>query len=315
MKNNIIAIDLGSNSLRFLKMNCETKEFVSEFQKTVKTADGLSKTGRIGEGALERVVATIKEAQAKMDFSDSAVKAVTTEAIRQADNGQEILDKIEAQTGIQFEIINGVDEATYALKAAKKRLELLGKKPKSFMLVDIGGGSTELIFHYSGEKDSEDKSFSKSFKVGIVTVTQRFKSIPEIANAIPVLMNPIRQYYNEVISLHGEVETFIATAGTPTTIAAMKLGMEYATYDAHKIHGTILTQKDLVNQLSRLLSMSEEDRTRTVGVGREDLIVSGVLIFEELYNISSFKESVVIDDGVREGVAFDACSSSKGYSF
>ena len=307
MKKYIIAIDLGSNSLRFLKMTCETKEVVGEFQKTVKTADGLATTGRISEGAQDRVISTIKEVQERMDFSDSRVKAVTTEAIRQADNGQEILDEIEVKTGVQFDIITAVDEATYALKAAKKRLELLGKKPKSFMLVDIGGGSTELIFHYYGKKDSEDKSFSKSFKVGIVTVTQRFKSISELAEAIPVLMNPLRQYYNEVVSQHGEVELFVATAGTPTTIAAMKLGMEYATYDAHKIHGTILTQKDLVMQLSALLMMSDENRTKAVGVGREDLIVSGVLIYEEFYSISGFKESLVIDDGVREGVAFSEC--------
>ena len=299
---NVIAIDLGSNSLRFLKMNCETKERRGELTKTVKTADGLASTGRISEGALERVIAAIKEAQEKIDFSDAEVKAVTTEAIRQASNGQEILNAIEKETAVKFEIINGVDEAKYALTAAKNRLELLGKKPKSFMLVDIGGGSTELIFHYGGEK-----SFSKSFKVGIVTVTQRFKSVPEISDAMPVLMNPLRQYYNEVVSLHGEVETFIATAGTPTTIAAMKLGMEYETYDAQKIHGTVLTQKDLVQQLSTLITMSVEDRTKAVGVGREDLIVSGVLIFEEFYNISGFKESVVIDDGVREGVAFSEC--------
>ena len=303
MKKNIIAIDLGSNSLRFLKMNCATKERIGEFHKTVKTADGLASTGRIGEGALERVVSAIKEVKERIDFSDAQVKAVTTEAIRQASNGQEILDEIEKATGIKFDIINGVDEAKYALTATQNRLELLGHNPKSFMLVDIGGGSTELIFHYGGEK-----SFSKSFKVGIVTVTERFKSIPEIAKAMPVLMNPLRHYYNEVRSQHGEVELFISTAGTPTTIAAMKQGMEYETYDAQKIHGTILSQKDLVIQLSALLSMSDEQRIRAVGVGREDLIVSGVLIYEELYNISGFKESTVIDDGIREGVAFDACS-------
>lgn len=302
MSKNIIAIDLGSNSLRFLEINCQNSETIVEFQKTVKTADGLASSGLISDGAVERVVTAIKEAQEKMDFRHAKVKAVTTEAIRQAKNGQEILDEIKAQTGVSFEIINGVDEATYALKAAKNRLKLLGQEPKSFMLVDIGGGSTELIFHYGGEK-----SFSKSFPVGIVTVTQRFKSIPEIAEAMPVLMNPIRQYFNEVISLHGEVETFIATAGTPTTIAAMKQGMKYATYDANKIHGTLLTQQDLVTQLSALLMMSDKERTEAVGVGREDLIVSGVLIYEEVYNFSGFKESVVIDDGVREGVAFSEC--------
>lgn len=298
---NIIAIDLGSNSLRFLKINCETKEVLGEFHKTVKTADGLATSGLISEAAKTRIVNAINEAKEQIDFSDAKVKAVTTEAIRQAQNGQEILDAIEAQTTIKFEVIDGDEEAKYALLAAKNRLELLGKKPSSFMLADIGGASTEIVFHYA------NKTISKSFNIGIVTVTQTFKDIREIANAIPALMNPIKLFCDEVYAEHGKVEMFVATAGTPTTIAAMKQGMEYATYDANKIHGTILTQKDLVEQLSKLLTMSSEERTKAVGVGREDLIASGVLIYEELYSIGGFKESVVIDDGVREGVAYSGC--------
>ena len=299
----IIAIDLGSNSLRFLKMNCETKEAIGEFHKTVKTADGLAQTGMISKAAKERIVAAINEAKELIDFTDAKVKAVTTEAIRQAINGQEILAEIATETAIKFEVIDGDAEAEYALIAAKNRLELLGKKPSSFMLADIGGASTEIVFYYG------DKTISKSFNIGIVTITQTFKDIREIANAIPALMNPIKLFCDEVYAEHGKVEMFVATAGTPTTLAAMKLGMEYATYDSSKIHGTVLSHKDLIEQLSLLLTMSNEDRTKTVGVGREDLIASGVLIYEELYNIGGFEESTVIDDGVREGVAYEGCSS------
>ena len=298
---NIIAIDLGSNSLRFLKMNCETKEAIADFHKTVKTADGLATTGLISSEAKTRIVNAINEAKEQIDFSDANVKAVTTEAIRQAVNGQEILDAIEAETSIKFEVIDGDAEAKYALTATKRRLELLGKNPSSFMLADIGGASTEIVFHYG------DKTVSKSFNIGIVTITQTFKDIREIANAIPALMNPIKLFCDEVYAEHGKVEMFVATAGTPTTIAAMKQGMNYATYDANKIHGTLLTQQDLVTQLSAILTMDEEARTQTVGVGREDLIASGVLIYEELYTIGGFKESTVIDDGVREGVAYSGC--------
>ena len=299
---NIIAIDLGSNSLRILKMNCESKERLGEFHRTVKTADGLATTGEINDESIVRVVLALNEAKEQLDFSDAKVKAVTTEAIRQAKNGDEVLKSIEEQTGICFEVIDGVAEAKYALAATQNRLKLLGQEPKSFMVVDIGGGSTEIMFHYG-----EEKSFSKSFQVGIVTVTQKFKGLAEVAEAIPVLMNPMRQYYNQVIAEHGEVELFIATAGTPTTIAAMKHGMDYATYDAQKIHGTILSQKDLVEKLMALIEMSQEERVKAVGVGRDDLIASGVLIYDELYTISGFKESMVIDDGIREGVAFSMC--------
>ena len=302
MSKSIIAIDLGSNSLRILKMDCETKRTLGEFHKTVKTADNLATTGIISDEAVNRVLIALNEAEEALNFSDSKVKAVTTEAIRQASNGDEVLATIKEQTGIEFEIIDGVAEAKYALSATQNRLQILGKSPKSFMLVDIGGGSTEMLFHYG-----EDKSFSKSFPVGIVTVTQRFKTLPEISTAIPVLMNPMRAYYNEVISQHGAVELFIATAGTPTTVASMKKGMLYKTYDSNQIHGTSLTQKDLVEQLGKLLGMKPKERIEVVGVGRDDLIASGILIYDELYNISGFKESMVIDDGIREGVAYSMC--------
>ena len=301
MAKDIIAIDLGSNSMRFLKMNCETKEPMGEFHKTVKTADGLATSGIISDGAVERIISAINKAKERIDFTDSTIKAVTTEAIRQAQNSDEVLEKIREQTGIIFEVIDGEAEAKYALIATQNRLKLLGEEPKSFMLADIGGASTELIFHYEGQ------SVSKSFNIGIVTVTQTFKTIDAISNAIPALMNPLKLFCEEVYAKYGKVESFIATAGTPTTIAAMKLGMRYETYDASKIHGTVLSRRDLIEQLSALLQMSNQEREGVVGVGREDLIASGVLIYDELYEIGGFKESIVIDDGVREGVALSAC--------
>ncbi|HIC78060.1 MAG TPA: phosphatase, partial [Sulfurovum sp.] len=251
--------------------------------------------------AIARVVVALNEAKKELDFSDANIKAVTTEAIRQASNGLEVLLSIKKQTGILFEVIDGDTEARYALRAVQNRLAILEKTPKSFMMVDIGGGSTEMLFYYG------DKYFSKSFKIGIVTITQKFNDLDEIAKAMPSLMLEMREYYDEVTQEHGVVELFVATAGTPTTIAAMKKGMDYKTYDAKKIHGTILSQNDLDEKLKDLLAMNQEERVKAVGVGRDDLIASGILIYDEFYNISGFKESMVIDDGIREGVAFDEC--------
>jgi len=300
---NIIAIDLGSNSMSILKYNCQRDERLYATTKTVKTADGLAQTGKISSLAVERVIAAIKELQGEIDFSNSVVKAVTTEAIRSASNGEEILNKIAKETAVLFQVINGETEAKYALLATHKRLELLGFNAKSFVLVDIGGGSTELIFSYNG------KRISKSFKVGIVTLTQSYKGVNEIKEAIPKVMQELRDFCTEVYETYGSVELFVATAGTPTTIAAMKLGFTYTTYDSEKIHGVILDENDLQMQFERLLLMSITEREKIVGVGRADLIASGILIFKELYSITNFKESMVIDDGVREGVVYEACAS------
>jgi len=301
MSKNIVAIDLGSNAIRILKIDCQSKKKLGTFHKTVKTADGLAKTGLISYASLDRIIQAINEAKGQINFSNSIIKAVTTEAIRQAKNSKEILEAIEKNTEITFEIISGDDEAKYALNATQNRLKLLNESAKSFMIADIGGGSTELIFYYP------NITISKSFKIGIVTLTQSFDSLSAISNAIPALMHEMKLFTKEVYYKYGRVEKFISTAGTPTTVASMKLGMRYDNYNPEKINGTILSRSDLVKQLKRLLSMSEEERTKSVGVGREDLIVSGILMFEEIFNIGGFNSTIVIDDGIREGIAFSEC--------
>ncbi len=299
---NIIAIDLGSNAIRALKIDCKTEDTISSFHKTVRTADNLANTGEISSGALERILKALDEINREMDFSSSTIKAVTTEALRQASNSQEILDEIKSKTGVTFNIINGDDEAKYALIATKNRLEKLNLNIDRFVLADIGGASTELIFNY------RDRFFSKSFPIGIVTITEKYNNLKDLEANISNIMINVKKFRDEIYRDYGEVDKFIAIAGTPTTLASLKLGLTYSTYDASKIHGTILTKEDLDTQLNSLLNMSKEEREETIGVGREDLIASGIVIYKELYNICNFNKSIVVDDGIREGVAFSECA-------
>ena len=299
---NIIAIDLGSNAIRALKIDCKTEDTISSFHKTVRTADNLANTGEISSGALERILKALDEINREMDFSSSNIKAVTTEALRQASNSQEILDEIKSKTGVTFNIINGDDEAKYALIATKNRLKKLNLNIDRFLLADIGGASTELIFNY------RDRFFSKSFPIGIVTITEKYNNLKDLEANISNIMIDVKKFRDEIYRDYGEVDEFIAIAGTPTTLASLKLGLTYSTYDASKIHGTILTKEDLDTQLNSLLNMSKKEREETIGVGREDLIASGIVIYRELYNISKFNKSIVVDDGIREGLAFNECS-------
>lgn len=85
--------------------------------------------------------------------------------------------------------------------------------------------------------------------------------------------------------------------------------MDYATYDAKKIQGTMLSQKDLRDTLKELMAMSQEERLKAVDLGRDDLIASSIWIYDELCNISDFSESMLVHDGIREGVVFDTCMS------
>ena len=111
----------------------------------------------------------------------------------------------------------------------------------------------------------------------------------------------------EVYEKKGKVDVFVATAGTPTTVAAMKLGLTYETYDASKINGMELEVDELDLYLDKLLSMPIEQREIAVGTGRSDLIAAGILIYKQLFSILEFDRCVIIDDGLREGVAIEIC--------
>ena len=300
----VVALDLGSNTLRVTKLECATGKFVAAYEKIVKTADMLGSTGVIHHEAVDRVIYAIKEAKAEIGFFDAAVRAVTTEAIRQAHNSDEVLARIAKETGVSFEIISGDEEAALTLLAVKHRLEKLHHAARNFVLVDIGGGSTELIFHYG------DETLSKSFPVGIVTIAQRYGTLTDIEKALSEEMLEMQMFCAEVYATKGKTEAFIATAGTPTTVAAMKLGLNYETYDARKINGTSLKEEELDLYLKKLLAMPFEERERAVGTGRSDLIAAGILIFKEVYRIVEFGSCIVIDDGLREGVALKACANS-----
>ena len=299
----MIAIDLGSNTLRVLEYDCSTGTQISEYEKVVKTADGLVQYGTINDDAIMRVISAIQEAQAQIDFSSSVVMAVTTEAVRRAANSDEVLSQIKKETGVSFDIISGEEEAKLTLLAVKHRLSTLQYNSDSFVLIDIGGGSTELIFHY------ENETFSKSFPVGIVTIAQTHETLENIEKVLPKEMAEMQMFCEQMYESKGKVNAFIATAGTPTTVAAMKLGQNYETYDASKINGTSLEVGELDIYLQELLSLPFEEREIAVGTGRSDLIAAGILIYKQLFSLLSFESGIVIDDGLREGVAIEGCGN------
>lgn len=300
----MIAMDLGSNSFRVLEYDCKTKKQINEFEKVVKTADGLVESGFINDEAIARVIVAINEAKKTIEFSSKDIRAVTTEAVRRASNATSVLAQIYKKTGVHFEIISGDEEARLTLLSVRNRLKKLKYPSESFVLVDIGGGSTELIFYYA------NKTFSKSFPVGIVTIAQSYENLENIKKALPGEMLEIQRYCTEIFSNNAKPNSFVATAGTPTTVAAMKLGFNYKNYDAVKINGTSLKKEELDFYLKKLLSMSFEDREITVGTGRSDLIAAGILIYKHLYTLLEFETCVVVDDGLREGVALDLCSNT-----
>ena len=299
-----ISLDLGSNTFRALEYDCLQHKEIAQYTKTVKTADGLAKSGTISQEAVDRIISAIQEASEVMDISSTPLRAVTTEALRRATNSDEVLKKIESRTGVRFEIISGEEEARLTLLAIRHRIEILGIHTQSLVSIDIGGGSTEVTFVYG------DKVISRSFPIGIVTTTQSYSSLDEIERELPSQMSEVASFVDEVYTRNGRADIYIATAGTPTTLASMKHGFTYASYDATKINGTRLNIEELPIYLERLQSYTPKERELIVGIGRYDLILTGTLIYEELYRILRFDSCTVIDDGLREGVVHDICTEA-----
>ena len=298
----MVAFDLGSNTLRAIKFDCQTRERVKEYEKIVKTADALQESGEINKAAIERVIEAIKEAKKILQSKDDEVVAVATAALRIASNSEKVLKTIKKETGIEFRIISGTEEANYTALAVSERLKKLDLQNEDFLLLDLGGGSSELYIK------KEQRSFIKSFPIGIVTMTQKYDTTEQMKDSLECETKEIKKFIDEIYSNFSKPKLFVSTAGTATTLASFKLGLDYEHYDHTKVTGVVLSVDDIKISLEKLLSMEINERNRWVGVGRSDLIISGISILLKILQIAEFDSLIVIDDGLREGVAIDKCN-------
>ena len=294
----MVAIDLGSNTIRIVEYDCTSKTTLNSYEKIVRTAENLVNTKIISDEAVERIIEALNEAKEKITFEN--VVAYATEALRQAKNSKEVIEKIKNETGVEFKIATPEEEAYFTSLAVEDILNKLHKKYKCMFLADIGGGSTELIVK------NKKELLSESFKVGIVTISQKYKSIEALEYGIKQDVKPFKDFIHFVKQSY-RPDIFVASSGTPTTIAALKIGLDYATYDPAKINGVEVNISDLDYWMNKLLKMEMRHREKLVGVGRGDLIVSGIMIFKEIFRLGGFDKCIVVDNGVREGIAIDYC--------
>lgn len=276
----------------------------SACERVVRTAEGLHECGRISNDALERIIAAVIEARAAIGFSPT-VKATATAAFRQAANAREALAYLREQTGITFEVIDAKREADLSAMAI---YEAAGKitSAESLLILDIGGASTEIMY-----KD-KNRSESLSFDVGIVTSANRFgENEAALVTSLEPMLGEIDAFVSNAIKRHGTPACFAATAGTPTTLAALKNGMDYATYDKARINGTMLSLRDINDTYCTLIQMDADTRDKMVGSKRGDLIMCGVVIFREIFKTIGYETCMVFDDGLREGIAIAACNEAR----
>ncbi len=303
MQKEVVSIDLGSNSFRVLKYDCINNKIISEYNQVVGTADNLISTGLISQEAQDRVIKALKKSIEIVNYDPSSAIAVTTAAMRKATNNQKVLQNFEEQTSVKFSIIDGIEEARLTLLAVKYALKREKINSSKFILLDIGGGSTEIIVN------TNDEYKAHSFDFGIVTMTQKFLEHNDLHKDLAKKKTQIKEYLDSLNINLSEYE-FVATAGTPTTIAAVKLGQDFFSYDRNVVNGTVVNLNDLQNCLNIFDECSKDEITKLVGSGRIEFIQVGIYIYKTIFEVLEKNESIVLDDGLREGVAINHCISN-----
>ncbi len=306
-------MDVGTNSVRMMVAdvsNQRISKVILTDGKITRLGEGLHDTGIIGEAALSRTVELIAQfLSTAAPFRPDLVRLIGTSAVRQASNQADVLKRVFEATGVPLEVIGGETEAIWTYHGALGNLFDL---TPPYLVIDIGGGSTELIY---GETLTESLR-AYSVEVGVVTLTERMiHSDPPKKEELENARREVKRSFEGVISkllpfLTSSV-TCVGTAGTVTTLMAFSMGMSL--YDPKKIHGHGLQRSRITELVSRLSSLTLSERLKLPGIekGREDLILSGGIILDVLMEQLNLAGLIVSDSGLREGALLKTASLLK----
>ncbi|AQW81554.1 exopolyphosphatase, Ppx/GppA family [Campylobacter pinnipediorum subsp. pinnipediorum] len=284
----IIGIDLGSNTLRIALIKHEHGICVVEksFEAIVGSARGLRENMLISDEAKERIFNALKLAKEEFDFSLFEHIAVATAAFRIAKNSDIIFQQIKELFGINFQIISGDSEARYINLGVKNALNRLQIPDKNYVCIDLGGASSEI----------SDSNTFRSFKFGIITFFEEFKTIKDMNENVSSVVKQAKDFLSSF-----KKDFIVLTSGVATTMAALKLGIDYDDYDANLINGCSLDIQDFTDLKQMLIELCDDKADIVVGKNRKMLVVAGMILLKELLKDESAK-IVTIDDGLREGI-------------
>ena len=294
-------IDLGTNTFRLLIAEVDENGIkpVHSENKIARLGEGFSQEKRFRPSAMERAMRILGSFKNTLDRHPiQHLSVVGTSAFREAENRASLLLSIKENLGLSVEIIRGEEEAHYTFLGANL---ILQNQTGPMMLVDIGGGSTEFIM-----TEGATPRQIISAPLGVVALTERHLQ-GEITTR--EACNALQKEIEDIIRAHltkcPQNARFAGTAGTFTTLAAMD--QEMRMYDPDKINRYPLSKMAVEAILTRLLPLSRQERCLIPGLekGREDLIVSGIIIILTLMGLCHFNTVTVSDYGLREGVLVD----------
>ena len=323
------ALDLGTNSCRMLIARPRGSQFqvIDSFSKPVQLGQGLEASGRLSRGSMARTVHALQVCRRKLEqHGVTQMRMVATEACRRARNSRDFLRTIRRETGLPVEVINAEEEARLAVISCAP---LVNQRTETLLVVDIGGGSTELV--WIDLKDVEPCERSRaimrlaggfgaspaggarvvdwiSVPLGVATLRDQFADVEDDQGRFALMS----WYFEEMLSdftpyADGPPDggfQIIGTSGTVTTVAASHLGLRR--YDRNKVDGISMTSQQIDRVIHSYLALGPEGRRTDPRIGRERhaLIMSGVAILQTLMRVWPTPRLSVADRGLREGLLY-----------
>jgi exopolyphosphatase/guanosine-5'-triphosphate,3'-diphosphate pyrophosphatase len=303
------ALDLGTNNCRLLVAEPDGGSFrvVDAFSRIVRLGEGLESTGNLTEAAMDRTISALRVCASKM-ARKKVLKArnVATEACRRAANCGAFLDRIRAETGLDFEIISTIEEARLALSGCGP---LLVDGYRYGVVFDIGGGSTEVMWIETPGDGSVIILDTLSIPVGVVNLAEIHGGGEITGDQFDAMVRVIAGEFVDFETRNGICDAIkgggvqmLGTSGTVTTLAGIHMGLP--AYDRSVVDGSFLDFGEVAAVTRHLMELDFDGRAQEpcVGVVRADLVVAGCAILEAICKTWNIGRLRIADRGVREGI-------------
>jgi exopolyphosphatase/guanosine-5'-triphosphate,3'-diphosphate pyrophosphatase len=317
------ALDLGTNNCRLLIATPNGRGFrvVDAYSRIVRLGEGLSQTGRLSDAAMDRALAALKVSAEKVRRRGvSRFKAIATQACRSAQNGAEFIERVAAETGLRLEVISPKEEAHLSVAGC---VNLLDRRADAALVVDVGGGSTELSWVDLAAARSLGPAARPpirawlSIPLGVVTLAEQFPEGAEPPAAwFGRMVDCFRSRLAEFTGAAALRPAFdagrahiIGTSGAITSLAGLHLDLPR--YDRSRVDGIWMSRTECEASAGRLIAMSMAERAAQpcIGPDRADLVLAGAAILQAVQDLWSCERVRVADRGLREGILLSMMAS------
>ena len=305
----VAAVDCGTNTIKLLVADVDratgTQDSLVREMRIVRLGQDVDRSGRLSDEALARVFGATEEYAAVVAAQGAeSVRFVATSAVRDASNAVAFSDGIEARLGVRPEVVSGDVEAQLSFDGATRSLSTSGHVvPAPIAVLDIGGGSTELIV---GDGHGNLHA-ARSLDIGSVRLTERLMPSDPPTRAEVTAATRVVDEALDTLPEHGvqvgDAPTVVGVAGTVTTMAMLLLDLDR--WDREQVHHAVFPLADVHELVERLLRMSVVER-EAVGVpaGRSDVIGAGAVILDRVLRRARAERLVVSDSDILDGIAW-----------